>query len=344
MCIARPARASERSPSCIEFAGRPVRSGAGPKVPGAVLAGSESADTRSSPAAGCTGFPTRGGALPWTSVVEYERAESAPGGARRRCFEKKLIDNMHDGVVFVDSQSTITLWNTGVERLTGVSGVAACGRTFLPSLMDMCNNREQRIPNEDCPVAHAISDGRAVAGPREHHGPPGPACGGRSACDSRPRQRWRGARRHGAAARCIVGNLAGGKVPGPARPSRERPDDASCEPGRVRPDAQQFRGRPPGVEFAVQPDHVRHRSLQIDQRHARPPGRRQGDHHVRFAAEVDVPLGRPRSPLRRRGICGAVRRLHELGRGPESRRQFAKRSPKSSIRASKTNQSPPALA
>ncbi len=66
---------------------------------------------------------------------------------------------MHDGVVFVDSQSTILLWNTGVERLTGVSSAAACGRTLLPNLMDMCNGREQRIPNEDCPIAHAIATG-----------------------------------------------------------------------------------------------------------------------------------------------------------------------------------------
>jgi diguanylate cyclase (GGDEF)-like protein/PAS domain S-box-containing protein len=103
-------------------------------------------------------LPKEGSALPWKVVVEYERPEPArePIGS---LFEKKLIDNMHDGVVFVDSQSMITLWNTGVERLTGVSSNAACGRTFLPTLMDMCNNREQRITNEDCPVARAISTG-----------------------------------------------------------------------------------------------------------------------------------------------------------------------------------------
>jgi PAS domain S-box-containing protein len=97
-------------------------------------------------------------ALPWKTVVEYERAEPRQVGPAS-VFEKKLIDNMHDGVVFVDSQATITLWNTGAERLTGVSGVAACGRTFLPSLMEMCNSHEQRIPNEECPVAHAIITG-----------------------------------------------------------------------------------------------------------------------------------------------------------------------------------------
>lgn len=102
-------------------------------------------------------LPKEGHAVPW-NVVEYERVD-APADPTPSLFEKKLIDNMHDGVVFVDSQSTILLWNTGVERLTGVSGAAACGRTLLPNLMDMCNGREQRIPNEECPVAHAIATG-----------------------------------------------------------------------------------------------------------------------------------------------------------------------------------------
>jgi diguanylate cyclase (GGDEF)-like protein/PAS domain S-box-containing protein len=102
-------------------------------------------------------LPKEGHAVPW-NVVEYERSET-PSESAPSLFEKKLIDNMHDGVVFVDSQSTILLWNTGVERLTGVSSAAACGRTLLPNLMDMCNGREQRIANDDCPVAHAIATG-----------------------------------------------------------------------------------------------------------------------------------------------------------------------------------------
>ena len=103
-------------------------------------------------------LPKEGNAVPW-NVVEYERSRRRRRDPTPSLFEKKLIDNMHDGVVFVDSQSTILLWNTGVERLTGVSSAAACGRTLLPNLMDMCNSREQRIANEDCPVAHAISTG-----------------------------------------------------------------------------------------------------------------------------------------------------------------------------------------
>jgi diguanylate cyclase (GGDEF)-like protein/PAS domain S-box-containing protein len=119
-------------------------------------------------------LPTDGVLLPWKAVAEYERPEPIPD-ALPALFEKKLIDNMHDGVVFVDSQATIMLWNTGVERLTGVSSSAACGRTFLPTLMDMCNTREQRITNDECPVSHAISTGVqwlgrvSVMGRQGHH-------------------------------------------------------------------------------------------------------------------------------------------------------------------------------
>ncbi len=122
-------------------------------------------------------LPKEGSLVPWT-VAECDRPDPTSQQTAysiTALFEKKLIDNMHDGVVFVDSQSTILLWNTGVERLTGVSSIAACGRTLLPSLMDMCNSREQRVANEECPVAHAISTGVqwlgrvSVMGRQGHH-------------------------------------------------------------------------------------------------------------------------------------------------------------------------------
>jgi diguanylate cyclase (GGDEF)-like protein/PAS domain S-box-containing protein/putative nucleotidyltransferase with HDIG domain len=104
------------------------------------------------------GLPSDGSQLPWSEPARY--APISPNGdAHAALFEKKLIDNMHDGVVFVDSQATIVLWNTGAERLTGVSASAAAGRMLVPTLLDMYNSVGQRVTNEDCPVAHAISTG-----------------------------------------------------------------------------------------------------------------------------------------------------------------------------------------
>ena len=99
--------------------------------------------------------------LPWEVTDAHTPAAAADviEASTVDQFEKMLVDNMHDGVMFVDARSKILLWNTGVERLTGVSSNAARGRTFLPSLLDMHNSHQGTIPDEDCPVARGIVSG-----------------------------------------------------------------------------------------------------------------------------------------------------------------------------------------
>lgn len=98
--------------------------------------------------------------LPWQTVGESQATsgdKSAKVVARgRSLFEQKLIDTMHDGVVFVDTQAKITLWNKGAEQITGISRGAATGRTFAPSLLEMCNNGNRRIHDGSCPVTRAL--------------------------------------------------------------------------------------------------------------------------------------------------------------------------------------------
>lgn len=74
-------------------------------------------------------------------------------------FQQKLLDNMHDGVVFVDSQLRIFLWNQGAERLTGIAGMAVYQRTWLPSLVKLRNERNEIVAQRNCPVAKALQTG-----------------------------------------------------------------------------------------------------------------------------------------------------------------------------------------
>lgn len=74
-------------------------------------------------------------------------------------FEQELIDHMHDGVVFVDPQRQIVMWNTGAERLTGVASSAAVGQTLLPSLLVMSHAGGSLVEDSECPIAAAISSG-----------------------------------------------------------------------------------------------------------------------------------------------------------------------------------------
>jgi diguanylate cyclase (GGDEF)-like protein/PAS domain S-box-containing protein len=100
--------------------------------------------------------------LPWQLVSEDPAASSdhktvkTPPSKGRSLFEQKLIDTMHDGVVFVDTQAKITMWNKGAEQITGISRGAATGRTFAPSLLEMCNHGNRRIHDGSCPVARAL--------------------------------------------------------------------------------------------------------------------------------------------------------------------------------------------
>jgi diguanylate cyclase (GGDEF)-like protein/PAS domain S-box-containing protein len=105
------------------------------------------------------GLKRDGNPLPWELSTPVAISNLTDIECPAALFEKKLIDNMHDGVLFVDVHSHILLWNTGAERLTGVSSDAACGRTFLPTLLDMHNSHQGRIPDEECPIARAMETG-----------------------------------------------------------------------------------------------------------------------------------------------------------------------------------------
>ncbi|MBS0210869.1 MAG: diguanylate cyclase [Planctomycetes bacterium] len=74
-------------------------------------------------------------------------------------FYNKLLDNMHDAVVFVDNNKRITLWNRGAERLTGIPASSVHQRHWIPSLVKMRDERGRLVKDEECPVAHALETG-----------------------------------------------------------------------------------------------------------------------------------------------------------------------------------------
>ena len=51
-------------------------------------------------------------------------------------FYKNIIDNLYDGVYFVDRDRTITYWNKGAERIAGYSAAQAIGRRCRDNLLN----------------------------------------------------------------------------------------------------------------------------------------------------------------------------------------------------------------
>lgn len=78
-------------------------------------------------------------------------------------FYKDLIDNLYDGVYFVDRDRTITYWNKGAERITGYSAAHVIGRRCRDNLLNHVNANGIQLCLNHCPLAAVMEDGH----PRE---------------------------------------------------------------------------------------------------------------------------------------------------------------------------------
>jgi diguanylate cyclase (GGDEF)-like protein/PAS domain S-box-containing protein len=75
-------------------------------------------------------------------------------------FYKDLIDNLYDGVYFVDRDRTITYWNKGAERITGYSAEQAIGRACRDNMLNHVTANGVPLCGDGCPLAACMQDGQ----------------------------------------------------------------------------------------------------------------------------------------------------------------------------------------
>jgi diguanylate cyclase (GGDEF)-like protein/PAS domain S-box-containing protein len=74
-------------------------------------------------------------------------------------FYKDIIDNLYDGIYFVDRDRTITYWNKGAERITGYSATQAIGRGCRDNLLNHVTANGVELCTQNCPLAAVMEDG-----------------------------------------------------------------------------------------------------------------------------------------------------------------------------------------
>jgi diguanylate cyclase (GGDEF)-like protein/PAS domain S-box-containing protein len=74
-------------------------------------------------------------------------------------FQQRLLENMHDAVIFVDNTLRIVLWNRAAERLTGIAAASIEHKHWTPSLLSLRDDRQKLFDEKDCPVMEAIRNG-----------------------------------------------------------------------------------------------------------------------------------------------------------------------------------------
>ncbi|QDT69942.1 putative diguanylate cyclase YdaM [Planctomycetes bacterium MalM25] len=97
--------------------------------------------------------------LPWTPPAPAT-PQAGPAETTGSPFSARLIENMHDAVIFVDARNVVTDWNTGAERMTGVGASAAIGKKLTPELLDMAKPEGDLLEESDCLITRSISEGQ----------------------------------------------------------------------------------------------------------------------------------------------------------------------------------------
>lgn len=89
-------------------------------------------------------------------TAEAERAT----GTGVSAFHQSVIDNLYDGVYYVDLHRRITYWNRGAERLTGYPAAEVVGRRCMDNLLMHVDDSGTVLCKTMCPLSATLADGR----------------------------------------------------------------------------------------------------------------------------------------------------------------------------------------
>ena len=74
-------------------------------------------------------------------------------------FYRRVLDQLYDGVYFVDAQRRITYWNAAAERITGFDSAEVVGRYCYHNILRHVDRRGAALCFDGCPLQAVIRDG-----------------------------------------------------------------------------------------------------------------------------------------------------------------------------------------
>jgi len=74
-------------------------------------------------------------------------------------FYKRVLDNINDGVYFVDASRKITLWNRAAERITGYTAEEVIGSSCADDILVHVDALGNSLCTGTCPLAKTLRDG-----------------------------------------------------------------------------------------------------------------------------------------------------------------------------------------
>lgn len=76
------------------------------------------------------------------------------------CCCEDLLNDLYEGVYFVDKDRGITFWNNGAERITGYSAGEMLGRFCYDNILTHVDESGKRLCLDGCPLHETLRDGK----------------------------------------------------------------------------------------------------------------------------------------------------------------------------------------
>lgn len=73
---------------------------------------------------------------------------------------ERVIENLHDGLYFVDKDRVITYWNKAAERISGFCAAEVIGKSCADDVLTHIDSDGNSLCTGMCPLAATISDGK----------------------------------------------------------------------------------------------------------------------------------------------------------------------------------------
>ncbi|HYA12679.1 MAG TPA: sensor domain-containing diguanylate cyclase [Thermodesulfovibrionales bacterium] len=75
-------------------------------------------------------------------------------------FYEMILNNLYDGVYFVDRDKKILYWNRGAEKITGFSAEDVIGKRCWNDVLRHVDAQGNNLCDEECPILKTISHGK----------------------------------------------------------------------------------------------------------------------------------------------------------------------------------------
>lgn len=78
---------------------------------------------------------------------------------KEKDFYKKMLENMYEGIYFVDKDRKITFWNKGAERITGYAASEVLNMHCYNNILNHVNEEGVELCLNGCPLHATLDDG-----------------------------------------------------------------------------------------------------------------------------------------------------------------------------------------